>query len=283
MGVRESLLNTITSVADSDFVRVVTSAGASSKATVRNLFKGFESNLGAKSSLTTSDYIRVVGSDNESYKQSFSDVVDQTLSAYPGLYAAADITAWAAERNGFGMITTNTNTANLPSVSNKYGVAWCNNGIHGTNAWCNLFWSPTETTDIYVCQKTNAGAWSSWEKLPTRAEIDALKNTTTGSFILDSAQSGATSSLVIKQCGKVVSVNGFITGLTLTSSTYIGKISGVSNPASYLRLYANVGWNAYSPGTVSYLTVDTDGSIGITTSETGSNKAVYFSLTYIAA
>ena len=74
MGVRESLLNTITSVADSDFVRIVTSAGASSKATVANLFKSFESNLGAKTSLTTSDYIRVVGSDNASYKQSMASV-----------------------------------------------------------------------------------------------------------------------------------------------------------------------------------------------------------------
>ena len=84
MGVRESLLNTITSVADSDFVRIVTSAGASSKATVRNLFKGFESNLSAKSSLTTSDYIRVVGSDNESYKQLVSDVAKKIIENYTG-------------------------------------------------------------------------------------------------------------------------------------------------------------------------------------------------------
>lgn len=84
MGIRESLLNTITSVADSDFVRIVTSAGASSKATVRNLFKGFESNLGAKSSLTTSDYIRVVGSDNEAYKQSVSDVAKKIIENYTG-------------------------------------------------------------------------------------------------------------------------------------------------------------------------------------------------------
>ena len=84
MGVRESLLNTITSVADSDFVRIVTSAGASSKATVRNLFKGFESNLGAKSSLTTSDYIRVVGTDNVSYKQLVSDVAKKIIENYTG-------------------------------------------------------------------------------------------------------------------------------------------------------------------------------------------------------
>lgn len=74
MAIRESLLNTITSVASSDFVRLVTSAGESSKATVANLFKSFESGLGAKSSLTTSDYIRVVGSDNNQYKQSLSSV-----------------------------------------------------------------------------------------------------------------------------------------------------------------------------------------------------------------
>lgn len=74
MAIRESLLNTITSVASSDFVRLVTSAGESSKATVANLFKSFESGLSAKSSLTTSDYIRVVGSDNNLYKQSVSSV-----------------------------------------------------------------------------------------------------------------------------------------------------------------------------------------------------------------
>lgn len=84
MGVRESLLNTITSVGNGDFVRIVTSAGASSKATVQNLFKSFESGLSAKSSLTTSDYIRVVGSDNVSYKQLVSDVAKKIIENYTG-------------------------------------------------------------------------------------------------------------------------------------------------------------------------------------------------------
>jgi hypothetical protein len=82
MAIRESLLNTITSVASSDFVRLVTSAGESSKATVANLFKSFESGLSAKSSLTTSDYIRVVGSDNACYKQLVSDVADLMLTRF---------------------------------------------------------------------------------------------------------------------------------------------------------------------------------------------------------
>lgn len=74
MGIRESLLNTITSVGNGDFIRIVTSAGASSKATLANVFKSFESGLGAKSNLGTSDYIRVVGSDNVSYKQGVASV-----------------------------------------------------------------------------------------------------------------------------------------------------------------------------------------------------------------
>ena len=84
MGIRESLLNTITSVGNSDFVRIVTSTGASSKATVANVFKSFESGMGAKSSLTTSDYIRVVGTDNVSYKQLVSDVAKKIIEDYTG-------------------------------------------------------------------------------------------------------------------------------------------------------------------------------------------------------
>ena len=76
MGIRESLLNTITSVGNGDFIRIVTSAGASSKATLANVFKSFESGLGAKSNFGTSDYIRVVGSDNNSYKQSLNNVAN---------------------------------------------------------------------------------------------------------------------------------------------------------------------------------------------------------------
>ena len=102
MGIRESLLNTITSVGNSDFVRIVTSAGASSKATVRNLFKGFESNLGAKSSLTDSDYIRVVGSDNEAYKQSISSM--KTAMGIDALNSNSDqglTTSYASEMTCF--------------------------------------------------------------------------------------------------------------------------------------------------------------------------------------
>ena len=115
MGIRESLLNTITSVGDSDFVRLVTSAGTSSKATVRNLFKGFESNLGAKSSLTTSDYLRVVGSDNEVYKQSVSSVKSALgVTALENGMSGISFTKFYAEAGG--------RTVNIPN--NYRGVLY---------------------------------------------------------------------------------------------------------------------------------------------------------------
>ena len=129
MGIRESLLNTITSVADSDFVRIVTSAGASSKATVQNLFKGFESNLGAKSSLTTSDYIRVVGSDNEAYKQLVSDVAKKIIEDYTGssLAGSSQSVKSALDTLNSNTIKTSTTLTKSTSVDNfeyytyKYG------------------------------------------------------------------------------------------------------------------------------------------------------------------
>lgn len=137
----------------------------------------YEQNLAQKSTLTTSDFIRVVGSDNVSYKQLVSDVADMVLQAYPTTIAVADIQAWAQAHNGVGITQTNPSSANLPSgVSNLYGVAWCNNYVYSSNIWCNLFWSPTNSNDIYQCRKLNSGAWTAWEKMPTRAEIDALNN-----------------------------------------------------------------------------------------------------------
>ncbi len=49
MGIRESLLNTISSVSDSDFVRIATAAGASSKVTVSNLAKTVVENYNGSS------------------------------------------------------------------------------------------------------------------------------------------------------------------------------------------------------------------------------------------
>lgn len=139
----------------------------------------YEKDLAQKSSLTTSDFIRVVGSDNVSYKQRVSNVAETFAQALPRYSAVTSLKDWATATNGRGITITNSATTDTPSqTSNKYGVAWTNSYSDGTSPWANLFWSPTGSTDIYMCQKTNTSAWSDWVKMPTRTEVDALKTYT---------------------------------------------------------------------------------------------------------
>lgn len=116
MAIKERLLSAITSVSNSDFVRLVTSEGASRKALVSDVAKQIienyngstiagsaqsvksavdamvEKNYPAKSSLTTSDYIRVVGTDNVSYKQRINDVKTAMGFQYYSIAGQASIT-----------------------------------------------------------------------------------------------------------------------------------------------------------------------------------------------
>ena len=181
MGIRESLLNTITSVGSSDFVRIVTSAGASSKATVANLFKSFESGLGAKSSLGTSDYIRVVGSDNVSYKQLVSDVTSTLGIKYLGAFSGstdADIikSALTALKTAYSSETSSaTNTPKVVSFFRSgawgfVGTAWIRSArvqmnVTQTNSGAQFYASDDNGTQTVIAQ-------------PTRAEIDALNSKT---------------------------------------------------------------------------------------------------------
>jgi hypothetical protein len=182
MGIRESLLNTITAVSSSDFVRIVTSAGASSKATVYNLFKSFESGLGTKSGLTTADYVRVVGTDNVPYKQRIYEVV------YKG---------------EFGQIGALPD-GNLDNMAENliYGSWWLNNGsgtIEGTkpaSSGQGLLICKRQSNDLFrqvfisVNQSDlkvryynySTGEWTAWVDCGLRTELDAL-NEKLGAFI----------------------------------------------------------------------------------------------------
>lgn len=174
MAIRESLLNTITSVASSDFVRLVTSAGESSKATVANLFKSFETGLGAKTSLTTSDYIRVVGSDNNLYKQSVSSVKsDMGVSALE-----TDVNMLKNAQNGNALTSFDLN--NLTETAcyqfDKLTSAMTNAPNTGTyfsgflfveryasNKVLQTFYHAGGESAIYVRSLWN-GTWGSWYK-----------------------------------------------------------------------------------------------------------------------
>ena len=155
MGIRESLLNTITSVGNGDFIRIVTSAGASSKATLQNVFKSFESGLGAKSNFGTSDYIRVVGADNNLYKQSLSNVksamgVDTLCSK-----TTVSETTVTGTTNQFGAINLNLPWRNyeIVSIASSNGNQWCIPTIVGASTYARVLtdgasWAPVANTSV---------------------------------------------------------------------------------------------------------------------------------------
>ena len=113
--------------------------------------------------------------------------------------------------------------------------------------------------------------------------IENVNTTKTGTFTLDSTQSGANKNgVVIKQSGNVVSIQGFISGLTLTAGTSVvlGDISGVSLPPTGLRLMLNQSSAAYKMGDIIY---------GFLSNETGklsiepktSSDTLNLSITYV--
>ena len=181
MGIRESLLNTITSVGSSDFVRIVTSAGASSKATLQNVIKSFETGLGAKTSLTDSDYIRIVGSDNNLYKQSVSsmksDMGISALEANDGtrIYNGTDLNTLALPANYkkirvyYGEdITQMTNRPSDTSNAWPFCLICLPIGGFYTKQILHLYGTATNPNNVYVRTQsyvTGGTTWTNWVQL----------------------------------------------------------------------------------------------------------------------
>ena len=109
----------------------------------------------------------------------------------------------------------------------------------------------------------------------------ALNTSKNGTFTR--AQSASVQAVLVKQYGKVVSVMGYLTGVNISGAqTIIGTLSDVSLPPTQLRFVCMVGANAYSQGTAAYGFIGTNGEFGVSTTNTGSNKAVLFNVTYTA-
>lgn len=105
----------------------------------------------------------------------------------------------------------------------------------------------------------------------------------TGTFT--KSQSASSPGIFVRQYGKVVVVNGYITDVTMTANaeTQIGTLSNIGLPTSAVRALCSVGANAYSMGTPSYVTILVSGAVVVTSSNGGSGKAIYFNITYISA
>ena len=114
------------------------------------------------------------------------------------------------------------------------------------------------------------------------AQLAKLGETKVGDITVDSAQTGATKATSVRQYGNVVTIQGFISNLTLSSGNVtIGTLSGVDKPPISLRLILNSSNQPWTFGESIYGTIDTDGTITVKPTTT-TNTVISFDVTYIA-
>lgn len=140
---------------------------------------------------------------------------------------------------------------------------------------------PTSTGAIYTqtfistngnlyTRSFNNNSWTSWSKLIN----DIIGGTVTMKVT-------GTSHLLVRQYEHVVTIYGYIDGMSLSANTSVemAQISGISLPADTVRIRGAVGTNAYSVGNDAYIAINTTGIISVTPSTSG--NTIYFNAAYI--
>ena len=92
-----------------------------------------------------------------------------------------------------------------------------------------------------------------------------------------------TSLLVRKACG-IVTINGYITATNAFSSseTLIATFPAGARPADTIRGIAGVASQAYLPGDVAFVGINTSDRLAITAKSGNTYKVAYFSISYMA-
>lgn len=127
----------------------------------------YEKDLGQKSSLATSDFIRVVGSDNVSYKQPLT-ALGSGMLPYIQYKSSVD----ANDYQTSGVYYLSSNCTNMPAAYMFLAV------YRGNGASDILQHAFSLAGEVYARRRTSSGTWVAWQKMPTRAEIDALNTVT---------------------------------------------------------------------------------------------------------
>ena len=98
-----------------------------------------------------------------------------------------------------------------------------------------------------------------------------------GAFTINATNHpNATSSLFVRQAGNVVSIQGYITGLTVCNNV-LGKISGVGLPPTHIRFLANSTTQPWETGDAVYATIDmTDNTLTAKITKTALNISVTY-------
>lgn len=106
-------------------------------------------------------------------------------------------------------------------------------------------------------------------------------NSKTGIFTPDSGISNIDNGLIIRQTGRVVTVNGYIKfNVTNAGLINLGIVSGVSAPTGNIRVMGAWASNAWEIGVPCYVTIGVAMSIFVKIPSAGTN-ALYMSFTYV--
>lgn len=160
-----------------------------------------ERNLPSKTTLTTSDYIRVVGSDNASYKQLVSDVAQKIIEDYTGsslagssqsVKSALDASVAVPHPANFRLtynsdidfntikkewyLAKGSNSPASGSFFYVHTIAYAANADGTVNTGKQIAFSYTTTAEEVYIRRCAGGTWTAWQKLPTRAEMDAINS-----------------------------------------------------------------------------------------------------------
>lgn len=199
-----------------------------------------ESALPQKSLVSTDDFLRVVGSDGSSYKQKVPSVSDSIMMGAAKTIPSGSVNDLTTP----GMYYCYSAVTGLPTTGlyrvrvEYYGGAY------------NQYANPNGSNDIYFRTYSN-GAWGSWVKMPTRAEVDALNSKTLKQEIFEFNVSGGWTAgktigtRVAQQTAQLSMPTGNIAGVTIT---YIGD-SSAFHPLAFVANGALIcNWYAASSG-----------------------------------
>ena len=198
----------------------------------------YEKDLAQKSSLTTSDFIRVVGSDNVSYKQSISDVMD--VMGVDGLMMPSNIIPSGSTvetyANGLskGFHLACNNSSSTATAQGAPFTCPCTYYItvYTVNEYIQIIcqpWNPNVANSKTLAVKTKyGGTWSGWTIMPTRAEVDALNSNSSADIAISISSGTASSKTVIKR-GNSINIHILISGMSAPATGTVGTL-----PSGYI-------------------------------------------------
>lgn len=180
------------------------------------------------------------------------------LNALTTLTEADEVPVWDSEESGepTKKITASNLSASVKSLGSLIGTG-------------DLDSTPTSGSNKAV---TSGGVYTAIQQSTASTKIGTVTIAT------------GTSNISVRQYGNVVYIGGWVSNATITANAEvkIADISGVSLPPDSVRAFCSVGANAYSAGTMSYITLGTSGGLYVNSSNGGTGKAIYFDICYVA-